>query len=553
MNLNNFEHFISPTIFERGLDYYENDCIRSLTAKGNHSYEGEVEGSELYTVTIELDELKNIVEITCDCPYDMGPYCKHEAAALLALRDQYVEGSQGSKPFDLEEVLSLRSKEVLIDFLIELADEDDEIKKRMALHFDNATGDDDLRKAVSLIRSYINKNADRHGFVHYRDTMEATRGAELVIEKAKRVLEQGNWIHAFDLSLCVIREMIELIGNADDSDGSVGGVIYEGYHFIRELVQTSALSDSTKEVLFNKLLEEANHERYDDWTEWRLELLESCSMLAVLPTLRNQLESRLHALAEHDDKNGSGTGYFNEQVNLIRYGLILKHEGQTAALAFIKQHLHYSGFRKIAIENALHQQDYVQVIELALEGEAKDKHLRGLVNDWRKYRYRAYESLSRLEEQRALAIDFILQGEYDFYLELKRTYESMEWPSIYPKILEQYDNDRYFSQETYTRILIEESEWQKLLAYVQDRPSTLERYYQHLLPMYKEEVYTLFVRYIEQNAAAASNRKDYRQVCAIIRKLKKAGGAEEAADIKEKLYLKYANRPAFRDELTKIR
>jgi len=73
-----------------------------------------------------------------------------------------------------------------------------------------------------------------------------------------------------------------------------------------------------------------------------------------------------------------------------------------------------------------------------------------------------------------------------------------------------------------------------------------------LLPAYKEEVYTLFLRYIERNAAAASNRKAYQQVCALIRRLRKAGGKEEAADIKQKLYQKYANRPAFRDELTRV-
>jgi hypothetical protein len=75
---------------------------------------------------------------------------------------------------------------------------------------------------------------------------------------------------------------------------------------------------------------------------------------------------------------------------------------------------------------------------------------------------------------------------------------------------------------------------------------------EHLLPVFKEEVYALFIRYIEQNAAAASNRRAYQQVCAIIRKLKKAGGKEEAATIKQKLYVTYVNRPAFRDELTKV-
>jgi hypothetical protein len=49
----------------------------------------------------------------------------------------------------------------------------------------------------------------------------------------------------------------------------------------------------------------------------------------------------------------------------------------------------------------------------------------------------------------------------------------------------------------------------------------------------------------------ANKRKDYQTVCAIIRNLKKAGGKEQALEIKQKLFYKYANKPAFKDELTK--
>lgn len=58
----------------------------------------------------------------------------------------------------------------------------------------------------------------------------------------------------------------------------------------------------------------------------------------------------------------------------------------------------------------------------------------------------------------------------------------------------------------------------------------------------------LFVRYIEEAAARSDSRKDYQRVCAIIRKLKKAGGKEQAARIKQKLLAAYPKRPAFQDE-----
>ena len=149
-------------------------------------------------------------------------------------------------------------------------------------------------------------------------------------------------------------------------------------------------------------------------------------------------------------------------------------------------------------------------------------------------------------------MDFIVDGSFEYYKELKSTYDSREWLSAYPKIIFLLENRKKTYQDVYTRILIEEGEKQKLLEYVKGRPSSVENFYKHLIPEFKEEVYMLFLQYIEQTTARAGNRKDYQGVCAIIRNLKKAGGKEQALEIKQKLFNKYANRPAFRDELTRI-
>lgn len=103
-----------------------------------------------------------------------------------------------------------------------------------------------------------------------------------------------------------------------------------------------------------------------------------------------------------------------------------------------------------------------------------------------------------------------------------------------------------------SHILIEEGEKQRLLEYVKGRPSSVGNFYNHLIPEFKEDVYALFLQYIEQTAARAGNRKDYQAVCAIIRNLKKAGGKAQTLEIKQKLFNKYANKPAFRDELSRV-
>ena len=87
MNLHNFEVCIDKKILARGYEYYENDCVRSVEETEKNVYVAEVEGGELYTVEVELDAQADIVDSQCDCPYDWGEYCKHQAAVFFALRD----------------------------------------------------------------------------------------------------------------------------------------------------------------------------------------------------------------------------------------------------------------------------------------------------------------------------------------------------------------------------------------------------------------------------------------------------------------------------------
>lgn len=147
---------------------------------------------------------------------------------------------------------------------------------------------------------------------------------------------------------------------------------------------------------------------------------------------------------------------------------------------------------------------------------------------------------------------WVLFDAYEYYNKLKSTYDAKEWLYVYPKIISLLENQKKTYQDVYTWILIEEGEKPKLLEYIKEKPSSVENFYRHLIPEFKEEICLIFLEYIEQTAARAGDRKAYQRVCAIIRNLRKAGGNEQALEIKQILYTKYANRPAFRDELSRV-
>ncbi len=575
MDLNNFENYIDPKILARGYDYYENDYVTSVEEIKENVFVAKVVGTDQYTVEVELDHKANIIDTQCDCPYDLGEYCKHQVAVFYTLKEMKNNLSDEKSPvsknpcmdleaalkspvrkkrkeIDIKKVLFDRTKDELVELLLDIAAEYEEIRQRIELNFTIGNDEDEINKSIALIHTYINNNSDQWGFVSYGNTSEAVKGVDMVLEKAHHALKQNKVIHAVKLAICIAQEMIDLLEGADDSDGVIGGTIEEGFAFIAEIIDDEELSPVQKENIFDMLMTEATNKRYDGWTDWRLDLLVKCSELAGNQHLRNKLENHLVSLIDNEKGDSWSINYFVEKINLIRYQMIEKYDGQKKAEEFIEQNLQYSDFRKKAIESAMKKKDYNDVVKLTIDGEEKDNGSPGLVDQWKRYRYKAYKLSGMLEEQRGIAVDFILKGDFEYYQELKNTYDTKEWPSVYLEIILLLENQKKTHQDVYTRILIEEGEKQKLCEYVKGRPSAVEYFYKYLIPGFSEEVYGLFRQYIEQTAVRANSRRDYQGVCAIIRNLKKAGGKEQALEIKQKLFNQYANRPAFRDELSRV-
>jgi hypothetical protein len=63
----------------------------------------------------------------------------------------------------------------------------------------------------------------------------------------------------------------------------------------------------------------------------------------------------------------------------------------------------------------------------------------------------------------------------------------------------------------------------------------------------------LFIHFIEESAKDSSNRKEYKEVCKLIKTYKKACGTIHSHKLIGELKQKHPRRPAFLDELGKIR
>ena len=74
-----------------------------------------------------------------------------------------------------------------------------------------------------------------------------------------------------------------------------------------------------------------------------------------------------------------------------------------------------------------------------------------------------------------------------------------------------------------------------------------------LKPKYKAEVIEIYEAFIKQLAEQASNRTKYSIVCSKIRVYKKLAGNDRKNKIVNELKILYKRKPAFIDELSKIK
>jgi hypothetical protein len=196
--------------------------------------------------------------------------------------------------------------------------------------------------------------------------------------------------------------------------------------------------------------------------------------------------------------------------------------------------------------------NWEEVSRLATAGEQVDKDYIGLVDEWKGYRLKADRHLGRVDDERDVMHYFLYHGDFAYYQQLRDLYKPDQWGEVREQIIDHFERQSDLP-DVYVQILIQEKLHAKLLAYCRARPYTVEFLFTYLKQPYPGEVNRIFTFYLEEEARKSTNRKSYQGVCTKIRKYKKACGKKDAETIIKKFQTDYARRPAFLDELSKIK
>lgn len=206
--LSQFEQSIDAIILNRGLIYFNRGAVIDLERTSNDDYKATVIGSKAYTVELKIKN-QIIVEHNCNCPYDMGPVCKHVVAVIFYLQKDKLEPELLKTPKlrgkripsvsqEINELLKVISHQELITFVLESSKKD----KKFRTYFLTSFGHLSRNKSKDLyqrqIHSILQSAAGREGWIGWSDMKYVVNSTQPFLENAKNHLANK------DMRMCFI-------------------------------------------------------------------------------------------------------------------------------------------------------------------------------------------------------------------------------------------------------------------------------------------------------------------------------------------------------------
>lgn len=580
LTIKNFESHINGVILQRGKEYYRNGHLLHIEETNDNTWTAEVEGSETYTVNVTLKKNNEIIDYSCDCPYDGGT-CKHVIAVFFGLRDEKekIENKpdKASKKNVFENLLQSVSIKEYQDFIRAYAADNRKFKTEFELFFADKDNRIDVgAKYTELLQKSIRKHTD-HGYIDYRASIGLAKEANHLLRTGQDHAGKNNLQAAFVLAKAVLRPMMEVIEYCDDSNGDIGGSIEKAISLLETITVSAMAAIDLKEQVYGYLHAELNDTIYFDYGDFGYHLFSIFQGLAVQlnkPEMFMDFVNRQIArpTRPHDD-------YRKEFFQKAKIEFLQQTGKAAEAKELIQQNMDIVEVRLGEVNKAVQKKDFATAKTLIAGGikVAEGKSHPGTVNEWQKQLLR----IAMLEKDirtvrhytRYFAFDRGFSTEY--YNQWKATFTVVEWREEIEKhiketihrITKEWNSEKNKFWKTdhpnflasLAPIYIQEKYWDRLLPLIQQANNlniTLE-YHSHLVKKYPDELLSIYVPALEAYGLKSNSRSEYADLVNKMKKIIKdiPHGRKRVLDVAKRLKDRFSSkprRPAMIEELNKI-
>ena len=380
--LNEFEQLIDEKILKRGLSYFKSGAITDFLEISNGEYEAIVFGTEEYTVQLKISN-NTIVEHNCDCPYDMGPVCKHVVAVIFHLQQDELELNNPSLPKSkkkktksvsqqVKELLQAISHKELIEFVQENSKKDKKFRNYFLASFGHLSQNQSKGFYQKQIHSILQAATGRDGWIDWSGMKYVVSTTEPFLENAEKYLANNNFKNVFFISTALLEEMTEAFQYGDDSNGDLGYFVESAMELLSKLAKEK-LPEALKQEIFEYCISSFNKQLFKGW-DWHLGILH---IAYDLIENENDADIIINCL---DTVNGE---YEKERAQSFKLDLIRQFKNEKEAEKYVNKHISNSSIRKQEIEKAFENKNFDKIINLSKDGiKCDEKDKPGLAKDW---------------------------------------------------------------------------------------------------------------------------------------------------------------------------
>ena len=245
--------------FERGRDYYLSGTVFDVIRRGDQIV-AQVMGSQFdpYTVSIDFDR-GGLTDVTCDCPYDWGGWCKHIIATLLVCLH---EPERTEERPTIADLLAGLDRAQLHSVLMGLVESDagliDHVEREVAL-VKGAAEPSLQRETIDQASIRRQVYAILHSLDHMRRSEAYWHVARVVDQVRQMLMRVHDWIA--DREIRTAFAFLEAITEAyivdweilDDSDGDPSGFFLDLGNAWEKAVLAADLSPAERKEWINKI------------------------------------------------------------------------------------------------------------------------------------------------------------------------------------------------------------------------------------------------------------------------------------------------------------
>lgn len=568
--LSHFEEYIDEPILKRGLSYFKKGFVHEPEEIRLGDYEAVVEGSEEYTVKLSIRN-RVITEYSCDCPYEMGPVCKHVAAVIFYLEQEELGLTQNTKKASskkakassskpskrktlaqqVDELLDKVTHDELTLFVREHATKNAQFRDLLLASFAQYNPNESRTLYAKQVKALIKvaRDSDKYGLIDSSGAKYISKEISPMLSLAERYLSQGNHQSAFFICTAIMDELISALLCADDREGVLGNAIYAAYDTLSAIASEEP-SEAIRKQILKYCFTSFDKRTFAGW-DWHIGLLQLAACILDTEDEVEEIFKRINSIPESDE-------YEIKEVQKIKYCILLEKKGTEVAQKYLEQNLDNPNFREVAIQDALDQKDYERATALANDGIEQDSGYPGLITNWYEWLLKIAESQKDTERIILYARHLLLNDSrpsLDYYEILRKTVPPEQSTDFVETIVQEaIERKPYYRTDLVASIFIREEWWSRLLDLVKKECNLnqLAKYEKLLAQHFPSELADLYAERIIEYVESHIGRNYYRTACRYIRKMIKLGARDKADEVISQLRQTHYNRRALMEELDNV-